>query len=81
MKPIRVKAFVFSTTDEDNPDFYAKIEIDKWLDTELGQWLLKHSNPKLECKSEFLVESYSTRYVAFAYLTPELYTFWKLKYE
>lgn len=81
MKSNRVKVFAFTTSDDDNPDFYASLEINKWLDTEQGKWLLEHTSPELEWESSFVVETYVTRYIVFAYLTPELQTFWKLKYQ
>lgn len=81
MKPNRIKVFDFFISDDDNPDYYASHEVHKWLDTEQGKWMLEHSKPELEWESAFSVEVYATRYIVFAYLTPELQTFWKLKYQ
>ena len=81
MKTNRVKVFDFYISDDDNPDYYASHEIHKWLDTDEGQWIRKHSSPELEWESAFIIEAYATKYLVFAHLTPKLQTFWKLKYK
>jgi hypothetical protein len=81
VKPIPVTALRFHIGDIEDPDFHALQEIHKWLDTEAGKWMMDHSNPPPEWHSANDALTYSIRYVIKCYLTPELYTFWKLKYE
>lgn len=81
MKSVKVRVLSFQVGDVENPDFYASQELHNWLDTEPGQWIQKHSDPQLEWESMLSAETYGTQYIITGYLTPELYTFWKLKYE
>lgn len=81
MKPIVVKAHTFTVSDVDDPDIYAAEPIFEWQNSEAGKWMMKHSNPVPSWHQETDFSTWGTRYLIRGYLTPELYTFWKLKYE
>ena len=80
-KPIPIIAHQFTLGDVDDPDIYAAQPLYEWEQSEPGQWMMKHSDPSPEWQSANDMLTYGTRYVIKCYLTPELYTFWKLKYE
>ena len=80
-KPIVVKAHTFTVSDVDDPDIYAAEPIFEWQNSEAGKWMMKHSNPVPSWHQETDFSTWGTRYLIRGYLTPELYTFWKLKYE
>lgn len=79
--PIVVKAHAFTVSDVDDPDIYAAEPIFEWQNSEAGQWMMKHSSPAPSWHQETDFSTWGTRYLIRGYLTPELYTFWKLKYE
>ena len=60
-------------------DFYDTISIDKWMETDKGQWVCKHS-PCITYKS-YMDENLGFLRITFvAYLTPSDYTFFTLKF-
>jgi hypothetical protein len=78
--PITVLAHKFTVGDVEDPDIYAAQPIYEWQQSEAGQWMMKHSDPTPSWhQSEWPL--YGTNYQIRGYLTPQLYTFWKLKYE
>ncbi len=79
--PIVVKAHTFTVSDVDDPDIYAAEPIFEWQNSEAGKWMMKHSSPVPSWHQETDFATWGTRYLIRGYLTPELYTFWKLKYE
>jgi hypothetical protein len=79
---ITVLAHNFTVGDVDDPDIYAAQPIYEWQQSEAGQWMMKHSDPTPSWhQAGILRMSYGTSYQIRGYLTPQLYTFWKLKYE
>ncbi len=80
-EPIVVNAHWFTVSDVEDPDIYAAEPIFEWQNSEAGQWMMKHSNPTPSWHQATDMSTWGVRYLIRAYLTPELYTFWKLKYE
>lgn len=78
---ITVIAHRFSVGDVEDPDIYAGQPIYEWEKSEAGQWMMQNSNPIPSWQRDYNRLTYGTEYVIKGYLTPELYTFWKLKYE
>jgi hypothetical protein len=78
---VEVIGCTISSGSEDYEEHYAALAMHKWQESEVGQWLIKNSNPNAEWKSIPDVSIYGTKFIFVANLTPELYTFWKLKYE
>ncbi len=81
MKPIVVNAYTFTVSDVEDPDIYAAEPIFEWQKSEAGQWMMKHSNPTPSWHQATDIAIWGVRYYIRGYLTPELYTYWKLKYE
>lgn len=80
-KPIAVTTHAFVVSDVDDPDIYAAGPILEWQKSEAGQWMMKYSNPVPSWHKETDIAAWGTRYIIRGYLTPELYTYWKLKFE
>lgn len=76
-----VTAHTFSVGDVEDPDIYAAQPLYEWEQSEAGQWMMKHSNPKPSWHHLMDSGFYGTCYSIRGYLTPELHTYWKLKYE
>ncbi len=78
---ITVKAYEFTVGDVEDPEIYAAEPIFEWQNSEAGKWMMEHSDPIPSFHQATDMAAWGTRYVIRGYLTPELYTFWKLKYE
>ncbi len=78
---LEIIAHRFSVGDVEDPDIYAGQPIYEWEQSEAGQWMMKHSNPTPMWQRELNHLTYGTDYVIKGYLTPDQYTYWKLKYE
>ena len=81
INPITVLAHMFTVGDVDDPDIYAAEPIYKWQHSEAGQWMMKHSDPIPSWHQMTDLASWGVRYCIKGYLSPENYTYWKLKYE
>ena len=81
MKTISFIAHKFTVGDVEDPDLYAAQPLLEWEKSEAGQWLMEHSHPKPSWHQAHDTSSYGYRYAIKAYLTPEKYTYWKLKYD
>lgn len=77
--PVIIKKFVVG--DVEDPDSHAAIAMHQWQQTEEGDWMMKYSSPRPTVHQMIDIESYGVRYVIKGYLTPENYTYWKLRYE
>lgn len=80
-KKITVIAHRFSVSDVEDPDLYASQPIYEWEQSEAGQWMMKHSDPTPVWQQDIDILTYGTKYVIKGYLTPDHYTYWKLKYD
>lgn len=71
----------FSVGDVADPEIYAADPIYKWEKSEVGQWVMQNAveTPVFIKSKNF--EYYSQEFVIMAKLSPEKYTYWKLKYE
>lgn len=78
---IVVIAHKFTVGDVEDPDLYAGEPIYEWEQSEAGQWMMEHSDPTPKWERIYDLTIYGTRYAIKGYLTPEKYTYWKLKYE
>jgi hypothetical protein len=79
---ITVLAHKFTIGDVDDPDIYAAQPMYEWQQSEAGQWMMKYSDPTPSWhQARIPGYDYGTSYQIIGYLTPKLYTFWKLKYE
>jgi hypothetical protein len=78
---VQVIGCVILSGSEDYEEHFAALTMHEWQNTDAGQWLTKHSVPNAEWKSTPDISIYGTKFMFVANLTPELYTFWKLKYE
>lgn len=78
---ITVNAHWFTVGDVDDPEIYAAEPILEWQNSEAGQWMMKYSDPTPSWHQARDLASWGTRYCIRGYLTPELYSYWKLKYE
>jgi hypothetical protein len=78
---ITVIAHRFNVGDVEDPDIYAGQPIYEWEQSEAGQWMMQNSDPTPLWQREHNRLTYGTEYVIKAYLTPEKYIYWKLKYE
>lgn len=80
-KPIAVIAHKFTVGDVDDPDIYAAEPIFEWQNSEAGKWMMEHSDPVPSWHQMNDISSWSVIYCIKGYLSPENYTYWKLKYE
>jgi hypothetical protein len=78
---ITVTAHWFTVGDVEDPEIYAAEPIFEWQQTEAGKWVMEHSNPAPSFHQIVDFTEWGTRYCIKCYLTPENYTYWKLKYE
>jgi hypothetical protein len=78
---ITVIAHTFTVGDVDDPDIYAAAPLYEWEKSEPGQWMMKHSDPTPSWHQTAAVGYNGTSYQIRGYLTPELNTYWKLKYD
>lgn len=80
-KPIVVNAYEFTVSDVEDPDIYAAEPIFEWQNSEAGKWMMKHSDPTPSWHQMTDIAAWGVRYLIRGYLSPENYTYWKLKYE
>ena len=80
-KPIVVNAYEFTVSDVEDPDIYAAEPIFEWQNSEAGKWMMKHSDPTPSWHQMTDIATWGVRYLIRGYLSPENYTYWKLKYE
>ena len=80
-KPIVVNAYEFTVSDVEDPDIYAAEPIFEWQNSEAGKWMIKHSDPTPSWHQMTDIATWGVRYLIRGYLSPENYTYWKLKYE
>ena len=87
-EPIVVNAHWFTVSDVEDPDIYWNVfhfraaePIFEWQKSEAGQWMMKYSDPAPSWHQATDLASWGVRFLTRGYLTPELYTFWKLKFE
>jgi hypothetical protein len=66
--------------DVEDPDLYVAEPMYKWEHSEEGQWIMKHSDPTPSWHRIANVNTMGYTYKIRAYLKPEDYTFWKLKF-
>lgn len=78
---ITVVAHKFTVSDVEDPDIYAAEPIFEWQSTEAGKWMMNHSDPVPSLHQVHDIASWGVRYYIKGYLSPENYTYWKLKYE
>lgn len=71
----------FKIGDVDEPDLYAAQEVDRWINSDLGQWIKKQSVKPLHFTSNFDHPYYGYQYAIFAYLTNVQITYFELKYK
>lgn len=69
----------FNMSDVEDPDLWASESLLKFEKSELGQWLMKNTNPipswhRVPCE-------YGWQYQIRAMLTPEQYTYYSLKFK
>jgi len=80
MNTFNTVVFKFSMGDVDDPDIYAAQSIMQWQSTESGKWIMDHALylPKWERYADPYQHGWT--FTVRATLSPENYTFWKLKY-
>lgn len=81
MKTIKFIAHEFRLGDVEDPDLYAAQPLIEWEKSEPGKWLMENSDPTPEWNRVHDISTYGYRYAIKGFLTPEKYTYWKLKYD
>jgi hypothetical protein len=76
-----IVAHRFKVSDVEDPDLYAAEPIHEWQQSEVGKWLMENSKPEPVWTRDFDPLTFSHVYAIKGYLTPENYTYWKLKYD
>jgi hypothetical protein len=76
-----IVAHRFNISDVEDPDLYAAAPMHHWQQSEAGKWLMENSNPEPVWNRDIDPLTFSYEYVIKGYLTPENYTYWKLKYD
>lgn len=71
----------FFVSDAEDPDLYAAQPMWEWQQTEAGKWIMEHSVPAPSWVQRVDPIAWGYRYTIHANLTPEQYTYWKLKFE
>lgn len=71
----------FLMSDVEDPDVWAAESLYSWEHSEAGQWIMKNASEVPVWQRHFSNNSYGYEYQIVASLTPENYTYWKLKYE
>lgn len=67
--------------DVEDPELMIAEPLYTWEKSEAGQWAMKNSKPKPSFHHMVDHLTYGHTYHICAYLTPQQYTYWKLKYE
>ena len=76
----RIVVHTFRISDSEDPEIYAAEPIYKWQQTEIGQWVMTHSQPKPEWTMGFDQFGYGHRVHITANLSDEDATYFLLKY-
>ena len=72
-----IVAHRFTVGDVEDPDIYAAEPLWEWQNSEAGKWAMENCSETPSWHRDMDPQYYGIRIT----LTPELYTFWKLKYE
>jgi hypothetical protein len=81
MSNINVIVHKFRMADVEDPELYAAEPLYKWEHSDAGQWIMQNAIDKPTWNLIPSPDIYGHEVLIRANLTPENYTYWKLKYE
>ena len=70
----------FRIADSDDPELYAAEPLIQWEKSEQGQWIMKNAMETPTWITVLDPNMHCYQCIIKAKFTPEMYTFWKLKY-
>ena len=76
-----IVAHHFTIGDVEDPDIYAAEPLWEWQNSEAGKWAMENSSETPSWHRNIDIARFGYSYQIKIKLTPENYTYWKLKYE
>ena len=76
-----IVAHFFTVGDVEDPDIYAAEPLWEWQNSEAGKWAMENCAETPSWHRALDLNKYGYAYQIKIQLTPEQYTYWKLKYE